>query len=100
MIYAWDSDNDRGAPIDEATLALDTNDKSLFYRDESTARSARQRRASGSSSARLEGALLYLQIDISPCLDEQRLDANISCPTSVADVAVDLINTRTYPVSC
>ena len=108
-IYTWNSVTGPGELIDEALLALDTTDETLFYREASRLRSTRQKRAlsdamaaattSDSSAARLDGALLFLQIDIKPCLEKKRLDPNITCPNDVSEVAIDLLRPHIYPVS-
>ncbi|KAI6229681.1 hypothetical protein M3Y99_01143100 [Aphelenchoides fujianensis] len=80
MVYAWDSEKGKGEPLEEVGNFIDIHDKSLFYKA-----GGRHRR-----SAKLEGALLYLQIDISPCHEAQRFDRNLTCPHSVRDVALEL----------
>ncbi|KAI6173188.1 hypothetical protein M3Y98_01055400 [Aphelenchoides besseyi] len=82
-IYAWDSEKGAGELLSDVEKYIDINDETLFY----TQRSLRHRR----STSKLEGALLYFQIDISPCYEAQRFDRNLTCPDSVQDVALRLV---------
>ncbi|KAI6205053.1 hypothetical protein M3Y94_00748700 [Aphelenchoides besseyi] len=90
MIYAWDSEKGKGELLSNVEKYIDVNDETLFYKQGGL----RNRR----SIPKVEGALLYFQIDITPCHDAQRYDRNLTCPNSIKDVALELATSAVQQV--